>query len=63
MLLEGASSGFGLGLALTNKTELRNTDMSEQELREWEEQRRQDQLKKEVGLLVNQIGKIDLPNG
>lgn len=64
MLLDGASlSGFALGLALTNKTEIKDPEMSREELEERLEETRKDEMQKEVNILVNQIGKIDQPAG
>lgn len=64
MLLDGASSsGFALGLALTNKTEIKDPEMSRAELEKSLEQTRKDEMQKEVNILINQIGKIDQPAG
>lgn len=63
MLLDVASGGFALNLALTNQTDLVSEDMNPEERREMLEKLRSEQLEKEVGLLVNQIGKIDQPPG
>ena len=63
MLLDVASGGFALSLALTNRTDLVSEDMNPEERREMLEKLRSEQLEKEVGLLVNQIGKIDQPPG
>ncbi len=63
MLLDVASGGFALSLALTNRTYLVSEDMNPEERREMLEKLRSEQLEKEVGLLVNQIGKIDQPPG
>lgn len=64
MLLDGSSlSGFALGLALTNKTEIKNSQMDKAELEERLEQARKEEMQKEVNILVNQIGKIDQPAG
>ena len=68
MLLDVASGGFALSLALTNQTDLKrqgNATVFEagEERREMLEKLRSEQLEKEVGLLVNQIGKIDQPPG
>lgn len=63
MLLDVASGGFALNLALTNQIDLVSEDMNPEERREMLEKLRSEQLEKEVGLLVNQIGKIDQPPG
>lgn len=63
MLLDVASGGFALSLALTNRTYPVSEDMNTEERREMLEKLRSEQLEKEVGLLVNQIGKIDQPPG
>ena len=62
MLLDVASSGFALSLALTNRTDLVSGGYESEEQREMLE-KPSEQLEKEVGLLVNQIGKIDQPPG
>lgn len=64
MLLDGSSlSGFALGLALTNKTQIKNADMDKAELEERLDQARNEELQREVNIMVNQIGKIDQPIG
>jgi hypothetical protein len=63
MLSEGAPNGFGLSLALTNKTEIKTDDMSDDERRKAVAMEKKKQLEQEVGLLVNQIGKFDQPIG
>ena len=63
MLLEVASGGFALSLALTNRTDLVSEDMNPEERREALEKIRSRQLEQEVGILVNQIGKMDQPPG
>lgn len=64
MLLDGSlMNGFGLGLALTNKTEIEDAEMDEGELKERLEEEKRDEMQKEVNIMVNQIGKIDQPMG
>lgn len=63
MLLDVASGGFALNLALTNRTDLVSEDMNPEERREALEKIRSRQLEQEVGILVNQIGKMDQPPG
>ena len=63
MLLDVASGGFALSLALTNRTDLVSEDMNPEERREALEKIRSRQLEQEVGILVNQIGKMDQPLG
>lgn len=63
MLLDVASGGFALSLALTNHTDLVSEDMNPEERREALEKIRSRQLEQEVGILVNQIGKMDQPPG
>lgn len=63
MLLDVASGGFALSLALTNRTDLVSEDMNPEERREALEKIRSRQLEQEVGILVNQIGKMDHPPG
>ena len=63
MLLDVASGGFALSLALTNRTALVSEDMNPEERREALEKIRSRQLEQEVGILVNQIGKMDQPPG
>ena len=63
MLLDVASGGFALSLALTNRTDLVSEDMNPEERREALEKIRSRQLEQEVGILVNQIGKMDQPSG
>jgi len=63
MLLDVASGGFALSLALTNRTDLVSEDMNPEERREALEKIRSRQLEQEVGILVNQIGKMNQPPG
>lgn len=63
MLLDVASGGFALSLALTNRTDPVSEDMNPEERREALEKIRSRQLEQEVGILVNQIGKMDQPPG
>ena len=63
MLLDVASGGLALRLALTNRTDLESEDMNPEERREALEKIRSRQLEQEVGILVNQIGKMDQPPG
>mgnify|MGYP000126121082 FL=1 len=63
MLLDVASGGFALSLALTNRTDLVSEGMNPEERREALEKIRSRQLEQEVGILVNQIGKMDQPPG
>lgn len=63
MLLDVASGGFALSLALTNRTDLVSEDMNPEERREALEKICSRQLEQEVGILVNQIGKMDQPPG
>lgn len=63
MLLDVVSGGFALSLALTNRTDLVSEDMNPEERREALEKIRSRQLEQEVGILVNQIGKMDQPPG
>lgn len=59
MLSEGGPVGFGLSLALTNKHNPSHGEESEEALKREKEK----ELEKEVGILVNQIGKINQPPG
>ena len=61
MLLDVASGGFALSLALTNRTDLVSEDMNPEERREALEKIRSRQLEQEVGILGNQIGKMNQP--
>ena len=63
MLLDVASGGFALSLALTNRTDLVSEDMNPEERREALEKIRSRQLEQEVGILGNQIGKMNQPPG
>jgi hypothetical protein len=63
MLSDGTPNGFGLSLALTNKTEIPLADRDDEEYRKTVEEERKTKLKQEVALLVNQIGKFDQPVG
>jgi hypothetical protein len=63
MFSEGTQNAFGLSLALTNKTDVESADMENAEYQEVLETERKKQLKKEVDILVNQIGKMDQPIG
>lgn len=63
MLSEGVPIGFGLGLAM-NETAMSNySGMSDEEKEKVLDQARQAQSKKEMELLINQIGKINQPLG
>lgn len=59
MLSEGGPIGFGLNLALTNQ---HDPSLSEEE-NDMVEKEKEEQLKKEVDILVNQIGKMNQPIG
>lgn len=63
MITDGGANAFGLSLALTNKTELPDSEMDAAEEQEVLEKVRQEQLQQEVNLMVNQIGKINQPLG
>lgn len=63
MLSEGVPIGFGLGLAM-NETAMSNySGMSDEEKEKVLDQARQAQSKKEMELLISQIGKINQPLG
>lgn len=59
MLSEGGPIGFGLSLALTNKQDPSQQEVAEEVV----EREKKQQLKKEVDILVNQIGKMNRPIG
>ena len=63
MITDGGVNAFGLSIALTNKTEIANSEMDEEEEEKVLKEERQDKLQQEVNLMVNQIGKINQPLG
>ena len=63
MITDGGVNAFGLSIALTNKTEIANSEMDEEEEEKVLKGERQDKLQQEVNLMVNQIGKINQPLG
>lgn len=63
MITDGGANAFGLSIALTNKTEIANSEMEPEEEQKALEEERQEKLQQEVNLMVNQIGKINQPLG
>lgn len=63
MITDGGVNAFGLSIALTNKTEIANSEMEVEEEEKALKEERKEKLQQEVKLLVNQIGKIDQPLG
>lgn len=63
MLTDGGANAFGLSIALTNKTDIKDSGMKPEEEQEALEEERQEKLQQEVNLMVNQIGKINQPLG
>lgn len=63
MITDGGANAFGLSIALTNKTEIANSEMDLEEEEEALKEERKNKLKQEVNLMVNQIGKINQPLG
>lgn len=63
MITDGGVNAFGLNLALTDKTEIVDSEMDEAEEEEALKEARKERLQQEVNLLVNQIGKINQPLG
>lgn len=61
MLSEGGPIGFGLSLALKNKQN--HAELDSEFARKEMEQEKEEELKKEVNILVNQIGKMNQPLG
>ncbi|MDE6852495.1 MAG: hypothetical protein K2J67_08400 [Lachnospiraceae bacterium] len=63
MITDGGVNAFGLSIALTNKTEIANSEMDVDEEEKVLKEEKQDKLQQEVNLMVNQIGKINQPLG
>lgn len=63
MITDGGVNAFGLSIALTNKTEIANSEMDVEEEAKLLEEEKKDKLQQEVNLMVNQIGKINQPLG
>lgn len=63
MITDGGVNAFGLSIALTNKTEIANSEMDEAEEAKILKEEKKDKLQQEVNLMVNQIGKINQPLG
>lgn len=63
MITDGGVNAFGLSIALTNKTEIANSEMDVEEEEKVLEEEKKDKLQQEVNLMVNQIGKINQPLG
>lgn len=63
MITDGGVNAFGLSIALTNKTEIANSEMDLEEEEKVLEEEKKDKLQQEVNLMVNQIGKINQPLG
>ncbi len=63
MITDGGVNAFGLSIALTNKTEIANSEMDAEEEAKFLEEEKKDKLQQEVNLMVNQIGKINQPLG
>ena len=63
MLTEGLPIGFGLGLAMHENAMTNYSGMSEEEQEKVLEQARQAQSKRDMEILINQIGKMDQPLG
>lgn len=63
MITDGGVNAFGLSIALTNKTEIANSEMDAEEEEKVLKEEKQDKLQQEVNLMVNQIGKINQPLG
>ncbi len=63
MITDGGVNAFGLSIALTNKTEIADSEMDEEEEKKVLRKEKQDKLQQEVNLMVNQIGKINQPLG
>lgn len=63
MITDGGVNAFGLSIALTNKTEIANCEMDEEEEEKALKEEKKEKLQQEVNLMVNQIGKINQPLG
>ncbi|MDE6568746.1 MAG: hypothetical protein K2K70_13595 [Lachnospiraceae bacterium] len=63
MITDGGVNAFGLSIALTNKTEIANSEMDLEEEEKVLKEEKKDKLQQEVNLMVNQIGKINQPLG
>lgn len=63
MITDGGVNAFGLSIALTNKTEIANSEMDAEEEAKALEEEKKEKLQQEVNLMVNQIGKINQPLG
>lgn len=63
MITDGGVNAFGLSIALTNKTEIANSEMDEDEEEKALKEEKKEKLQQEVNLMVNQIGKINQPLG
>lgn len=63
MITDGGVNAFGLSIALTNKTEIANSEMDVEEEEKILKEEKKDKLQQEVNLMVNQIGKINQPLG
>lgn len=63
MITDGGVNAFGLSIALTNKTEIADSEMDAEEEAKFLEEEKKEKLQQEVNLMVNQIGKINQPLG
>lgn len=63
MITDGGVNAFGLSIALTNKTEIANSEMDVEEEEKILKEEKKDKLQQEINLMVNQIGKINQPLG
>lgn len=63
MLTDGGANAVGLSIALTNKTEIANSEMDIEEEEKVLKEEKKEKLQQEVNLMVNQIGKINQPLG
>lgn len=63
MITDGGVNAFGLSIALTNKTEIADSEMDVEEEEKVLKEEKKDKLQQEVNLMVNQIGKINQPLG
>lgn len=63
MLSEGIPIGFGLGLAMHENAMKNYSGMNDEEQGKVLEQARQAQSKKDMEILINQIGKMNQPLG
>jgi len=63
MLSEGIPIGFGLGLAMHENAMKNYSGMSHEEQQEVLERAKQAESKRDMELLINQIGKMNQPLG